>query len=85
MSNKKIVREALKQIKSNMSMDQRNWNRKHTTKIYGALGNLYDKAALIEKLEGMRLDESLNNYGGQRQRSKTHNTAIDAVIKELKK
>lgn len=58
-------------------------------KALTALDNLYDKAALIEQLEGMKMDDALyranlNNLCRAEGVVYGNNTAIDAVIKAVR-
>jgi len=79
MDNKEIVREALE---AGLGLDLKNSNPFPKMKqALTALDNLYDKAALIVTLEGMKI-----NTDGRPdfKEAVQHNAAIDAVLKELK-
>lgn len=93
MTDKQTVEDALKWLKvleTNIrdgGCDVDSPIHKHLKKFLNKnlnLTNLYDKAELLEWLDGEKKDESTNNYSGQPQHSKTHNLALDVVITKIK-
>ena len=84
MSDKQIVRDGLENAKELLA----GTNVKNSPRVDAALTaleNLYDKAAHIEKIEGMRWDRSSHvDAGIFNAKVDTRDNLIDAVIKLIK-